>query len=84
MLAAQATNQADRRIAISAAMKKLGRRRLTDMQAAHVISDPRPMHIIGAEYGISRQAVGAIKSGLTYPDIHRAVAGASVFSWRPA
>lgn len=83
MLAAQAANQADRRIALSAAMKKLGRRRLTDLQAAQVITDPRPMHIIAAEYGISRQAIGAIKSGLTYPDIHRA-RGASVFSWRPA
>jgi len=83
MLAAQAVTQADRRLAISAALKKLGRRRLTDLQAASVIADQRPMHIIGAEYGISRQAVGAIKSGLTYPDIHRAQ-GASVFSWRPA
>lgn len=83
MLAAQAGNQADRRLAISAALKKLGRRRLTDTQAAQVIADPRPMHIIGAEHGISRQAVGAIKSGQTYPDIHRA-AGSSVFTWRPA
>lgn len=46
--------------------KPTGRAVLTDDQARAIVADPRPSHVVAAEYAVSSSLVRSIRTGRRY------------------